>query len=476
MSRRRKETRQIELPYGGWTPRPLQRKAWSALRDPKIKTHVLAWHRRAGKDDVAMHDAAIRIAERPGNHWHLLPVQEQARKAIWEAVNPRTGQVRWKDAFPPEMIKHVDNQAMKLTFHNQSTWQVLGSDNYNSLVGTTPVHIVFSEAALADPAAYGFFRPILLENEGTSLHISSTRGHNHFKRLYDTLQDDPTAHCQRLSAMETGVFTREQLITELAFYKDLYGDAIGESLFRQEYLSDWDASSIGAIFTAELTAIRDSGRADNYAYDPNYPVDTSWDIGVADETVILFWQMRGSTPVLIDWYAATDIGIEHYAEVLASKPYHYRTHYAPHDIKVREWIGGLGRIQEARRFGINFVPVVKLGKGDQIALGSSLLKRALFHISPIIGKQNEDDTEFILTTLQDYKFKFNKETRVMSKAPDHNYASHYADAMLVYAVGVAQTALPYTAKTQGLQGRSAQPMPRLNQLMAAKQAPRRGAW
>lgn len=470
-------SRTIMLPYDNWEPREHQLEAWHALRNPTKKTHVLAWHRRAGKDDLALHDTAIRLAKRPGNYWHMLPVQEQARKAIWEAVNPRTGRVRWKDAFPEAMIRHIDNQSMKLTFHNNATWQVLGSDNYNSLVGTTPVHIVFSEAALADPAAYGFFRPILLENDGTSVHISSTRGHNHFKKMHDTLKDDPHSFVQRLSAEDTNTFTPEQLKIELAFYKDLYGDAIGESLYRQEYLSDWDASSIGAIFSSELTAIRDTGRADSFSYDPSYPVDTSWDIGVADETVILFWQMRGSMPVLIDWYASTDIGIEHYAEVLAGKPYHYQTHYAPHDIKVREWTGGLSRIQEARRFGINFTIVVKLSKGDQIALGSSLLKRAAFYVSPILGKQNEDDTEFILTTLQDYKFKFNRETRVMSKNPEHNYASHYADAMLTYAVGIAQSTLPYTAKTQGLQGRTSQPMPRLSQMMASQNPPRsKGAW
>lgn len=469
---------QIQLPAHGWTPRKQQMNAWRALRDPSIKTFVLPWHRRMGKDEVALHDAAIRIVQRPGNYWHMLPVQEQARRAIWEAVNPRTGRVRWRDAFPDEMIKHVDNQAMKLTFHNGSTWQVLGSDNYDSLVGTTPVHIVFSEAALADPAAYGFFRPILIENGGTSVHISSTRGHNHFKRLYDTVENDPAAYRELLSAQDTDVFTREQLRAELDFYRDLYGVAIGESLYRQEYLSDWDASSMGAIYTSELTSIRDSGRADTYPYDPRYPVDTSWDIGVGDETVILFWQMRGSMPVLIDWHSGTGIGLEQYAEVLVEKPYFYGTHYAPHDIAVREWVGGLSRIQEARRLGINFTPVVKLRKTEQIALGSNLLKRAAFHVMPNLDKNNEDDTEYVLNTLSEYQFKFDKVRKVMSKEPIHNYASNYADAMLTYAVGTAQNSVGYTARTQGLQGRSTTEMPRMSAILAAQQTNRRtgGAW
>jgi len=185
--------RNIELPAFGWTPRQYQMNAWRALRDPNLRTFTLAWHRRAGKDDIALHDTAIRTMQRVGNYWHALPEYSQARKAIWDAVNPHTGKVRWQGVFPKEIIKHVDNQTMKLTFINGSTWQVVGSDNYDSLVGTTPVHVVFSEAALADPAAYGFIRPALLENNGTSLHISSVRGRNHFYDLFHRRKQTHTA-------------------------------------------------------------------------------------------------------------------------------------------------------------------------------------------------------------------------------------------------------------------------------------------
>lgn len=220
----------IELPAYGWAPREHQMNAWDALTAGR-KTVVLAWHRRAGKDEIALHNAAIKAMQRVGNYWHLLPEQEQARKALWESVNPRTGRVRWKDAFPPEIIHHVDNQGMKLTFKNGSTWQLLGSDNYNSLVGTTPVGMTFSEAALADPAAFAFFRPILLENNGWSLHISSVRGKNHFYNLFQTANDDPDGFAELLSAEDSGVFTPLQLAMERKAYIDLYGSALGNSLF-----------------------------------------------------------------------------------------------------------------------------------------------------------------------------------------------------------------------------------------------------
>src|SRR5678815_227146 len=110
----------VQLPAHGWKPRWYQLDAWHAMLSPDIDTCALAWHRRAGKDDIAMHSRAIRAMQRVGNYWHLLPQQEQARKAIWESVNPKTGRVRWKDTFPEEIISHVDNQGMKLTFKNGS--------------------------------------------------------------------------------------------------------------------------------------------------------------------------------------------------------------------------------------------------------------------------------------------------------------------------------------------------------------------
>lgn len=430
-------SRNIELPHRGWKPRGYQLEAWRALRDPTYKEFLLAWHRRAGKDELALHDTAIRLVQRTGNYWHMLPEYAQARKAIWETVNSQ-GLKRWEQAFPKELISHVDNQTMKLTFHNGSTWQVLGSDNYNSLVGSAPVHIVMSEAALADPNAFVFFSPILAENNGTSLHISSVRGRNHFYEQFKLAEKDPHSFAQHLSAEHTGVFTPEALARERHRLIALHGEAVGDSFFRQEYLSDWDASNVGAVWGKELRLLRAEGRALPLRHDTRYPVMTFWDIGVADETVILFMQEVGNTIRIIDWYAGTDIGLDAYAEVIHSKPYLYLGHFAPHDIANREWTTGLSRMEEALKMGIRFERVDKTRKDEQIAAASHLLKRTEINVIDKEGKEIGDDCEFILDALGEYKFKYDKERRVMHKTPEHNWASHYADAYMTAAVALQQ--------------------------------------
>jgi len=115
------------------------------------------------------HWAALAASQRTGTYWHLLPEASQGRKAIWDAVNPHTGKRRIDEAFPPRLRPTRHNDEMKIELGNGSVWQVAGSDNYNSLVGSSPIGVVFSEWALADPNAWAFLRPILLENNGWAL-------------------------------------------------------------------------------------------------------------------------------------------------------------------------------------------------------------------------------------------------------------------------------------------------------------------
>ncbi len=155
---------EIDLPHN-WSPRPYQMAAWCAW-EAGTRRLLLIWHRRAGKDDVALHMAAVAAHERPANYWHCLPEYAQARKAIWTAVNPHTGKFRIDEAFPKELRKSTRNNDMEIQFLNGSTWRVVGSDNPDSLVGAAPAGIVFSEFALSNPSAWGLLAPILEENDG----------------------------------------------------------------------------------------------------------------------------------------------------------------------------------------------------------------------------------------------------------------------------------------------------------------------
>jgi len=171
----------VHLPANNWKPRDYERKAWDYLWEGG-KHCEMVWHRRAGKDDLSLRWTSIAAFSRVGNYWHMLPQANQARKALWKAVNPHTGRRRVDEAFPLEIRKSTNDTEMLITFINGSTWQVVGSDNFNSLVGSPPIGLVFSEWALCNPAAWAYLMPILEENGGWAIFNTTPRGRNHAYR------------------------------------------------------------------------------------------------------------------------------------------------------------------------------------------------------------------------------------------------------------------------------------------------------
>ena len=109
----------LTLP-NNWRPRPYQMPLWSAL-EGGCKRAVAVWHRRAGKDDLALHWTCRQAIQTPGTYWHLLPQSNQARKAVWDAVDPHTGRRRIDWAFPEALRETTREQDMLIRLKSGST-------------------------------------------------------------------------------------------------------------------------------------------------------------------------------------------------------------------------------------------------------------------------------------------------------------------------------------------------------------------
>ena len=264
----------IQLPASGWIERPHQRRLWSYLQSGGTRAIEIA-HRRWGKDDVVLHHTAIAAHERVASYWHCLPEYAQARKAIWTAVNPHTGKRRIDEAFPHELRSATNEQEMFIRFKNNSTWQVIGSDRYNGLVGAGIAGIAFSEWALANPSAWAYIRPMLEENGGWAAFITTPRGRNHAKAMYDMAKSNPRWFAEISTVLDTKALTDEQLAESRAEYQALYGEDLGNAQFEQEYLCSFNAAIFGAFYARETLAVRTSGRLREFEADPTLPVHTA---------------------------------------------------------------------------------------------------------------------------------------------------------------------------------------------------------
>jgi hypothetical protein len=419
-----------------WEPRVYQLPLLQYLQNGGARADVVA-HRRWGKDEVALNWAAAAATNRPGVYWHLLPEAAQGRKAIWDAVNPHTGRRRIDEAFPRHLRARRNQAEMKLELANGSVWQVAGSDNFNSLVGSPPAGVVFSEWALAKPDAWAYIRPILAENGGWALFLWTPRGRGHATRAFEARARDPEWFTLKSPATETDVFTPEQLARERAELIAETGSAEeGAARYASEYLVDFDAAAPGAYYASLLGEAERAGRIGRVPYDPALKVDTAWDLGIDDYTAIWFFQQVGREVRVIDYFETRGDGLHAVArDAIGAKPYVFGSHHLPHDVMVRE-LGAAGRSR--------YETLGSMGVGP-IAVGAAMDPEERINAARLMIPLCWFDAERCsggLERLRLYRKRWNRATRSYG-GPLHDDSSHAADAFGEFAANRAGGRSPH---------------------------------
>jgi len=420
----------IVLP-NNWRPREYQMAAWSYLENGGRHAELI-WHRRSGKDEIALHRTACAAHERVANYWHMLPEYSQARKAIWDAVNPRTGKKRIDEAFPHELREKTLDQEMKIIFKVGSTYQVVGSDRPDSLVGSTPAGIVYSEWALSNPNARAYLRPILAENNGWQLFITTPRGRNHAYNTYRAalrnMENDEDAFAQILDVNQTGMLTPEQLMKELRDYIDDFGEDYGRAKFEQEYLCSFEAAIMGAILARALGISEKEGRiSDDVKFDPyGAPLEITCDLGRRDTATWWFWQPMLGGYQIPDYDSGFGIDAEEWCDRLAKKLQQYGGKSAlgriwlPHDARAKTFSAKRSTLEIfIDYFGADKIAMVPRSSiADRVNAARVLIPRVKF---------NETNCADGLDGLRSWRYEYDEDKRIFSSDPLHDWASHDGD-------------------------------------------------
>jgi phage terminase large subunit len=176
-------------------------------------------------------------------------------------------------------------------------------------------------------------------------------------------------------------------------------------------------------------------------YDGSVLVNTAWDLGIGDDTAIWFWQKVGREVHLIDYYANRGQALPHYLSVIASKPYAYGKHYAPHDAEGRELFTGKSIAEMALAAGLRMDILPRLDVETGINAARVLFPRCYF---------DADACAKGLESLMNYRRDFNKRLDEFKPQPVHDWASHGADAFRYMAMAhkdeSASTFAPLTYK------------------------------
>ena len=411
----------ITLPHN-FEPRDYQDPLLDAL-DGGYKRAVAVWHRRAGKDLCTMNYVAKSMYDRVGAYYYFFPTYKQGKKVIWNGMT-RDG-VKFTDAIPHGLRKRVDNGEMLIETENGSLFQVIGTDNIDSIVGANPVGCVFSEYPLQNPAAWDFIRPILAENNGWAIFIYTPRGKNHGYTLLQTAKAFPDIwYSEVLDVTKTKAIDKEVLEQEK---REIVRKDGNDALYQQEYMCSFDVPIQGAYYAKQLMLADDEGRVGNVPYDHNTAVHTAWDLGIDDAMAIWFFQIVGQEIHFIDYCESSGEGINYYIDYMKrEKDYIYGRHFAPHDIKVRELGTGKSRYEVARSLGVDFEVGKMLPIEDGIQAVRNILNRCWF---------DKVKCEKGLSAIRSYHKEWDEANQVFKNRPKHDWSSHGADALRTFAVG-----------------------------------------
>ena len=280
-----------------WPLRPMQQEAVAAFDSGK-KRLGLFWHRRAGKDVFGMSLAQREMRNRVGSYVHFFPKHVHAKRALWRGVDPRRG-ARFIDIAFHDIEAERNNQDMLIEAYNGSTWALLGSDNYDStVVGGNVVGVVFSEWALCDPRAWDYIRPILRENNGWAMFITTFRGRNHAWQMYEKLKDNEDWYIDLRTIEDTCDIDGNRIITDEDVAKDR-ADGMKETLIQQEYYCNPEATADGAIYGKETVRLRDDESRHTAQWNPNKPVYCIWNIDLPVHASYILAQ-PGSPPLVLE--------------------------------------------------------------------------------------------------------------------------------------------------------------------------------
>ena len=253
---------------------------------------------------------------------------------------------------------------------------------------------------------------------------NTPRGKNHFWELYNIALKSEAWYCSKLTLEDTEHIDMEEIELERR------DGLMSEDLIQQEYYTSFTMGVEGAYYAKYIDKMRVNNQIGNVPWEVGFKVHTAWDIGVRDSTTILFFQTIGQTVRIIDSYEKSKEGLEHYVNIINSKPYTYGRHIAPHDIRVKEFGSGMTRITKARNLGLNFTIANNISIVDGIESVRSAFSKIWI---------DQTNCKGFLKAIENYRQEYDHKRRVYKTTALHDWSSHFADCLRYLCISLPKT-------------------------------------
>ena len=399
----------VKIPY---TPRPGQLE----LHSHPARFKVVSCHRRWGKTVygiAALIKSVLSCKLKNPRVAYICPLYKQSKQVAWEYVKE----------FSRPIPGTVFNEAeLRADYPNGGRLSLYGADNNAAgLRGIYLDGVILDEFSQMSPRAWSeVIRPSLADRKGWATFISTPAGHNAFYDLFQQGQEKADWLSVMHRASETNIIDLNEL--------EAARSEMSEAEYQQEFECSWSASIRGSYYGKLMEDAED--RITNVPYDPAIKVITSWDLGINDSTVIWFWQIAPTEIRAIECIAFQSTGLPEIIKEVASRPYDYEQHIAPHDIAVRELGSGLSRKQIAAGLGVNFDVAPSQSVADGINAVRMLLPKVYFDKAKC-----KDGIE----ALKLYRTEFDDKRQTFRNNPLHDWTSDYTDSVRYFAITTKTT-------------------------------------
>jgi phage terminase large subunit len=193
--------------------------------------------------------------------------------------------------------------------------------------------------------------------------------------------------------------------------------------FAHVWLGEYRKAHEGAYYAEQLRLARNEGRIADFSVDSLMPIKAAWDLGIskADSTAIWVAQWVGSKIVFLDYIEGYNQPLAFYLNELRLRGWGSAEIILPHDGAARDKITAIAYEDHVRAAGFNVTTIKNQGKAaakQRIEVARRWFSRmwfdavkcdpglqALAHYHPILD-----------------------EDRRIDLGPDHDWASHAADA------------------------------------------------
>ena len=428
---------------------PYRPRNWARpIHDSFLRWIVAVLHRRAGKTtcflnhcqryacDNGLEERRLRFLE-PSftdrdikdllverRYGIILPLLKQAKAVAWGPLK----------RIARNVPGHTKNESdLSIRYPGGHIVRLFGADNPDSFRGMPFSGVVYDEYSQHPPNIHGeVVSKALADHLGWGAFVGTIRGKNQLYKAHEAAKHDPEWHTLWLDINHSLTNETGATITALrrAMDDDLKQIRMGLMLqeeFDQEWFLSPEAAIRGAILGKWIAEIRAQIRP-QLSYEPLLPVNTDWDLGVADYMCIWFSQtLRSGEIHLVDYYQdMSGGGLPAAIKAVKERPYIYGTHYAPHDIEVREQtLGGRSRRDFCKEHGLELKALPNTNLQDQINAARLLLRRCWF---------DEGKCEAGIEGLRQYAWQYNEKLQQFVNEPLHNWASHASSAFMGMAV------------------------------------------